>query len=111
MCKLTTYTTTMTFAADNPEQYADLQDAISALLLPFWMNPERPFMPLSPWLALFNAALQYCQRGQGAELTDEQKNRLLLDFMGEHGRQQLDLRMDVELWMDTMPHAAFLHTI
>ncbi len=76
----------MLFAAAIMEDYSDILDAVSTMLLPFWPNADRPLLPLSAWFAAFSSALLYCQRVQGADLPDEQKNRLLLNFLGEHGR-------------------------
>ncbi len=94
----------MLFAAALSEDYADILDAVSTMLLPFWLNADRPLLLLSAWFAAFSSALSYCQKAQGADLPDERKNWLLLHFLGEHGRRQLDLHLDTGLCMDTTPH-------
>ncbi len=51
-------------------------------------------------------------RGMEADLLDAQKNRLLLDILGEYGKQHMDLHMDGARGpFDTTPHATLVHVV
>ncbi len=79
---------------------------------PFLQDDGTPFLTLFAWLAVYSSSLLHYQVFQGEDLMDWQKNRLLWDLLGDTGRHQLGLHVDVVLMeTDAMPHVAFLQAI
>ncbi len=98
----------------SPEEYTSVLQTVSSSVPPFLQNDGKPFLPPIAWLAAFNASLVSYQvfRGRGMYLPDTRKNCLLLDILGEHGEQRLDLCMDgVHSPLDTMPHAMLVQVV
>ncbi len=99
----------MSAVQDTPEEYAALLQSVAASMPPLVQSDGQPSLPLSTWFTAFNCTLVACQVRQGVELMDWQQNRLLLDLLGDMGRQQLGPHNDVlQCQAYATPHAAFL---
>ncbi len=96
--------------AMTPENYTSVLQFVSSSLPPFLERDGKPSLPLFAWLATFSGTLLTHQvfGGSGADLTDPQKNWLLLDILVQHGKQRLGLSVDgVHSPLNTTPcHAA-----
>ncbi len=102
----------MAYAENSPENYATLLQSVACNLPPFLQYGGEPSVPLVAWFTAYNAALLVYQVFQGTDLTDQQKNPLLYDLLGDAGRQQPGLHVDmVHMEADTTPHVAFLQAI
>ncbi len=61
--------------------------SVAYMLPPLLQDDGTLSLPLFAWLAAYSSSLLCHQVFQGQDLTDRQKNRLLWDLLGEHGRQ------------------------
>ncbi len=98
----------------SPEEYTSVQQYISSSVPPLLQIDGTPFVPLIAWVASFSASFVCYQvyGGRETDLPDTQKNRLLLDILGEQGRRHLDLSVDGAFSpLDTTPHATLLQEV
>ncbi len=98
----------------SPEDHTSVLQSISSSLLPFLQPDGKPSLPPFAWFATFSGTL-FAHKvfgGRGVDLTDAQKNPLLLDILGEHGEQHLDLSVDGDHGpFDTTPHAMLVQVV
>ncbi len=100
--------------AMSPEDYVSVLQTVSSSIPPFLESNGKPFVPPIAWLAAFNVSLVTYQvfGGRGMDLTETQKNRLLLDILCAHGEQHSSLRVDgVHTPLDATPHATLVQVI
>ncbi len=69
------------------KNYAEILQFVAISLPPFLQDGGEPAVPLVAWCAAYNAALVAYEYYQRVQVTDRQKNRLLLDRLGERGMQ------------------------
>ncbi len=95
-----------------PGNYAEILQFVAISLMPFLQDGGEPAIPLVAWCAAYNAALVAYEYYQRVQVADCQKNRLLLDRLGERGIERLDQHEDaLRVAAAIMPHAAFLEDV
>ncbi len=96
----------------DPLDYAALLQSVASSVLPLVYSDRQPSLPLSTWFTAFNCALVACQVQQGVDLMDWLRNWLLLDLLGDMGRQKLGLHSDVaQCQAYAMPHMVFINMV
>ncbi len=92
--------------------YAKILEFVAISLPPFLQDGSEPAIPLVAWYAAYNSAIVAYEYYNRVQVADCQKNRLLLDWLGEHGKQRLDQRGDaLHVAAAITPYAAFLEDV